>query len=177
MRGARERLEASLADAVAADLARAKGAGLDAAQRVHGLLEHLARVVDDRHLLLALERGGPGVGLVVAGSVGGVEEVIELGLGGLKLGHKALDVAPFEMALEEARLAVAATSPAHLTPAGNAAPGPDVRTAEPWEITHSGNSVSLEQELIKAGDVSRAYRLNTGVLKAFHRMILASAKV
>jgi flagellar basal-body rod protein FlgB len=92
-------------------------------------------------------------------------------------GHKALDVAPFEMALEEARLAMTATSPAHLTPAGNAAPAPDVRNAEPWEVTHSGNSVSLEQELIKAGDVNRAYRLNAGVLKAFHRMILASAKV
>ena len=48
---------------------------------------------------------------------------------------------------------------------------------EPWEITHSGNSVSLEQELIKAGEVNRAYRLNTSVVKAFHRMLLASAKV
>ena len=36
-----------------------------------------------------------------------------------------------------------------------------VRKAEPWETTHSGNSVSLEQELIKAGEVNRAYRLNT----------------
>ena len=54
---------------------------------------------------------------------------------------------------------------------------PGVRKEEPWDVTHTGNSVSLEQELIKAGDVNRAYRLNTSVAKAFHRMILASAKV
>ena len=46
-----------------------------------------------------------------------------------------------------------------------------------WEIIHSGNSVSLEQEMIKAGEVNRAYALNTSVVKAFHRMLLASAKV
>ncbi len=92
-------------------------------------------------------------------------------------GHKALDVAPFEMALESARLAMTATSPAHMTTGSADTPATAVRNEEPWEITHSGNSVSLEQELIKAGDVNRAYRLNTGVLKAFQRMILASAKV
>jgi flagellar basal-body rod protein FlgB len=91
-------------------------------------------------------------------------------------GHKALDVAPFEASLEEARLAMTSTAPAHMTPSGTTAAAIDVRPADPWDVTHSGNSVSLEQELIKAGDVNRAYRLNTGVLKAFHRMILASAK-
>jgi flagellar basal-body rod protein FlgB len=43
-------------------------------------------------------------------------------------------------------------------------------------VTHSGNSVSLEQEMIKGGEVSGAFRLNTSILKAFHRMILASSK-
>ena len=57
------------------------------------------------------------------------------------------------------------------------APAPGVRKEEPWDVTHSGNTISLEQELIKAGEVNRAYRLNTSVAKAFHRMILASAKV
>jgi flagellar basal-body rod protein FlgB len=92
-------------------------------------------------------------------------------------GFKALDVAPFEAALESARLTMTATTPAHMTPAGNAAPAITVGREEPWDVTHSGNSVSLEQELLKANDVNRAYRLNTSVLKAFHRMILASAKV
>jgi flagellar basal-body rod protein FlgB len=91
--------------------------------------------------------------------------------------YKALDVEPFEMAMDSARLAMTATRTAHLTPADAGAPAPGVRKEVPWEVTHSGNSVSLEQELIKAGDVNRAYRLNTSVLKAFHRMILTGAKV
>jgi flagellar basal-body rod protein FlgB len=92
-------------------------------------------------------------------------------------GYKALDLEPFEMAVEQARLAMAKTNPAHLTPAGGDTSAIAVRNEDPWEITHSGNSVSLEQELIKAGDVNRAYRLNTSIIKAFHRMLLASAKV
>ena len=46
-----------------------------------------------------------------------------------------------------------------------------------WEVYHSGSNVSLEQEMLKANDVSRAYTLNTNVVKAFHRMLLSSAKV
>ncbi len=92
-------------------------------------------------------------------------------------GYKALDVQPFEMAVEQARLAMAATNPAHMTSGAGDAPTPGVRKEEPWDVTHTGNSVSLEQELIKAGETNRAYRLNTSVAKAFHRMILASAKV
>lgn len=52
-----------------------------------------------------------------------------------------------------------------------------MQDSDTWDITHSGNSVSMEQELIKAGEVNRAFRLNTSVAKAFHRMMLASAKV
>jgi flagellar basal-body rod protein FlgB len=92
-------------------------------------------------------------------------------------GYKALDVAPFEAAMDEARLAMTSTNPAHMTTAADAAPATEVRKEEAWEVTHSGNSVTLEQELIKAGDVNRAFKLNTSVLKAFHRMLLASTKV
>lgn len=91
-------------------------------------------------------------------------------------GYKALDVQPFEAAMEQTRLAMTATRPAHVTTAADTIPATDIRKEEPWEITHSGNSVTLEQELIKSGDVNRAFRLNTSVLKAFHRMLLASTK-
>jgi flagellar basal-body rod protein FlgB len=91
-------------------------------------------------------------------------------------GYKAIDVAPFAAAMEQTRLAMAATRPAHMTTAGETIPAAAVGAEQPWEITHSGNSVTLEQELIKAGDVNRAFKLNTSVLKAFHRMLLASAK-
>ena len=92
-------------------------------------------------------------------------------------GYKALDVEPFEKVLESTRLAMNGTQPGHMTDGATKASAVEVSKSEPWETTHSGNSVSLEQELINAGDVNRAYRLNTGVAKAFHRMLLASAKV
>ena len=92
-------------------------------------------------------------------------------------GFKAQDVQPFEMAVEQARLAMAATQPGHIASGPSSAPATELRREEPWEVTHSGNNVSLEQELLKAGEINRAYRLNTSVAKAFHRMIRASAKV
>jgi flagellar basal-body rod protein FlgB len=91
-------------------------------------------------------------------------------------GYKSLDVEPFEKVLESTRLAMNATQAGHMTDGSTKAAAVDIRKSEPWETTHSGNSVSLEQELINAGDVNRAYRLNTGIAKAFHRMLLASAK-
>jgi flagellar basal-body rod protein FlgB len=92
-------------------------------------------------------------------------------------GYKALDVEPFAAVMEKTQLTMASTSPAHMTSAGEAKPAAAVGTEQPWEIAHSGNSVTLEEELIKAGDINRAFKLNTGVLRAFHRMLLASAKV
>lgn len=92
-------------------------------------------------------------------------------------GFRAQDVQPFEMAVEQARLAMAATQPGHLSSGPPDAPATEVRRENPWEITHSGNNVSLEQELLKAGEVNRAFRLNTSLAKAFHRMILTSARV
>jgi flagellar basal-body rod protein FlgB len=90
---------------------------------------------------------------------------------------KALDVVPFEKVIESTNLAMATTSRGHVnSPAGDV-PVADVRSETDWEVSHSGNSVSIEQELMKAGDVNRAYRLNTSIVKAFHRMLLASAKV
>jgi flagellar basal-body rod protein FlgB len=81
------------------------------------------------------------------------------------------------MAMAEARLAMKATNPAHMVPAVADGPATRVQDSDTWDVTHSGNSVSMEQELIKAGEVNRAFRLNTSVAQAFHRMMLASAKV
>ena len=92
-------------------------------------------------------------------------------------GFRAQDVQPFEVAVEQARLAMAATQPGHLSSGPPDAPATEVRRENPWEVTHSGNNVSPEQELLKAGEVNRAFRLNTSVAKAFHRMILTSARV
>ena len=93
-------------------------------------------------------------------------------------GFRAQDVQPFEMAVEQARLAMAATQPGHLSsgPPRCARHGSAPREPVGGHAT-PGNNVSLEQELLKAGEVNRAFRLNTSVAKAFHRMILTSARV
>lgn len=91
-------------------------------------------------------------------------------------GFKAKDVKPFADVLEKAQLELKATNPLHIADdrAGGFVAG--LKTAEPWETTSSGNSVSLEQELIKAGEVNRGYALNTGISKAFHHMMMSSVK-
>ncbi len=91
-------------------------------------------------------------------------------------GFKTLDVTPFEKVLETTSLEVSTPRPGHMNIGAPLVPAADVKNDEAWEVTHSGNTVSLEQELMKAGEVGRAYRLNTSVAKAFHRMLLASAK-
>jgi flagellar basal-body rod protein FlgB len=47
---------------------------------------------------------------------------------------------------------------------------------QPWAVRPSGNTVSVEEELIRGGSVQRAYALNTGIVSAFHRMFLAAAR-
>lgn len=43
-------------------------------------------------------------------------------------------------------------------------------------IQLSGNTVSIEEEMQRAGEIRRMHNLNTSVLKSFHRMYLASVK-
>jgi flagellar basal-body rod protein FlgB len=52
-----------------------------------------------------------------------------------------------------------------------------VTDEDSWETSESGNSVSLEQEMMKAGEVHRDYSFNTSIVKAFHGMLMASVKV
>lgn len=91
-------------------------------------------------------------------------------------GYKAVDVEPFEAALDATRLTMARTRAEHLTPTGSsAADGETVEDAS-WEIVHSGNSVNYEQQLMKSGEIGGAYARNTGVIKAFHRMLMMSTR-
>src|SRR5690554_2517529 len=85
--------DARLADRATARLARAEGSRVEPFERVGRLVEHVAGVVHERELLLALERGRAVVGLVVSRSVTGVaQEVGELGVGGSELRAQARDL-------------------------------------------------------------------------------------
>ena len=92
-------------------------------------------------------------------------------------GYRAQDVRPFDDMLARTGLDMAQTSTGHLQLESSEARGRVVKSPETWETTLSGNSVNAEEQLMKAGEVSRSYALNTGVVRAFHRMMLASVKV
>ena len=70
-------------------------------------------------------------------------------------GFKARDVEPFNKILDGMPVRLAMTSPAHMQ---LSAVDTDTRATakkDSWEVVHSGNSVSLEQEMVKGGDVNR----------------------
>jgi flagellar basal-body rod protein FlgB len=89
---------------------------------------------------------------------------------------KAQDVAPFSEVLQNTRLPMTATNPMHFTDSPGetyvVASGKDKGAASQL----SGNSVDLADELMKEGMVKRDYDLNTGLVKAFNKMILMTVR-
>ena len=91
-------------------------------------------------------------------------------------GYAARDVQPFEAVLQSSHLAMATSDPSHVA---DSIQGPESVADEEedsWQTYDSGNTVSIEKELVKAGEVNSAFALNNSVVKSFHRMLLASAK-
>ena len=60
--------------------------------------------------------------------------------------------------------------------AGAAGGGIAIRPEDEPAVMPSGNTVQLEDELLKAGEVRRAFEMNTAIVKAFHRMMLMTTK-
>jgi flagellar basal-body rod protein FlgB len=90
-------------------------------------------------------------------------------------GYKARAMPEFERALGSAGLAPSATHQMHLAGSGRSAVH-TTEAAEPRSVTHSGNSVDVESELVTAGEVNRGYALNVSVVKTFRRMMTAAVK-
>ena len=91
-------------------------------------------------------------------------------------GFKATDTEPFAAVLSRAPLELATTRQGHMSAPQPGMPVADARDEDAWDVVHSGNSVVLEQELVKAGEVNRSFALNAGIIKAYHRMLMASTK-
>ena len=91
-------------------------------------------------------------------------------------GFKARDVEPFNKVLDGMPVRLAMTSPAHMQLSAAETDTRKIDKKDSWEVVHSGNSVSLEQEMIKGSDVSRDYSMNSAIVRSFHRMVLSSAK-
>jgi len=90
-------------------------------------------------------------------------------------GYKTLEVEPFEQVLKNTRVTISATNPQHqehgTTPASFG-----LEERDDPQLLPSGNSVVLEDELVKAGEIRRSFELNTAIVKAFHRMIMMTAR-
>lgn len=91
-------------------------------------------------------------------------------------GFKAQDVEPFTEVLEKTQLAMAATAPRHLGVGGTMSDAAEMTKGESWAVKESGNSVTLEAELLKAGEVDREFSLNTSIQKSFYRLLMMSVK-
>ncbi len=91
-------------------------------------------------------------------------------------GFKAKDVVPFEKILDRTQMTMTATHAGHMHSNGNPATEVIIKHDRAWEISHSQNSVRLEQELMKAGEINRDMALNTSITRAFHRMLMSSLR-
>jgi flagellar basal-body rod protein FlgB len=89
---------------------------------------------------------------------------------------KAQDVAPFNEVLDNTRLPMAATNPMHFTddPSDTYVVESGVDKGANSQL--SGNSVDLANELMKEGMVKKDYDLNTGIVKAFNKMMLEAVR-
>ena len=88
-------------------------------------------------------------------------------------GYRAVDVPPFDPKQLASGSTVTATNTGHITePAHRKHSVEPQRSEDSYPLNHSGNSVAIEQELIKAKEVQRAHSLNTAIVKTFHRLSL-----
>lgn len=91
-------------------------------------------------------------------------------------GYTANDVEPFEKVLDRTAVTLQATQTGHLG-AETTNAGFNVKPEEAGGvIMPSKNTVVLEDELMKAGEVSRSFQLNTAIVKAFHSMMTMVVK-
>jgi len=91
-------------------------------------------------------------------------------------GYRAADMQPFSAVLSHMNLPMATTSAGHIQPASFGGGKVNVKTADSWDVLYSGNSVDLEQEMMKAGDVNRAHALNVNITRSFHQMLMNAVK-
>ena len=91
-------------------------------------------------------------------------------------GYKARDIAPFGAAMSAVSIEQARTRPTHLALDDGRNRAFDTAPRAAAASKHSGNAVSLETEMASLGDARSEQAKVAGILGAFHRMLLASAK-
>ncbi|OLP58372.1 flagellar basal-body rod protein FlgB [Xaviernesmea oryzae] len=91
-------------------------------------------------------------------------------------GYAAKDVKPFESVLRETPFQLATTNPAHFLSGNSAAEVVESSVSDGNEMKQSGNTVSMEKELMKTGEIKRDFDLSTNLVKSFNRMMLLTVR-
>lgn len=88
---------------------------------------------------------------------------------------KARDTVPFAQVLARIGLDMASTANTHLEAQGARIPV-RAQSGGSWEVLETSSGVSLEQEMLKGGEVARQHNLDTAIVKSFHRMLMAAVR-
>lgn len=89
-------------------------------------------------------------------------------------GFRARDIEAFSFEDETRRVKLAVTRPGHIALSEVEMRADRVDESDTWDVAHSANTVSVDEELAKADDTARAHRLSTSVMGAFQRLLLTS---
>lgn len=90
--------------------------------------------------------------------------------------YRAQDLKPFSAVLDQMPFTMATTNPAHFTPAASELDPERQTDSDSADPTISGNSVNLQDEMIKLGEVSRDSSMANSVKKIFHQMMMTALK-
>jgi len=88
--------------------------------------------------------------------------------------YRSVDVEPFEAAVSNETVRLAATNASHFGMKDGASF--QVVEEQSSKLTTSGKPVSMEDELVKSSEIRHAFELNTAIVSAFHQMVLMTAK-
>jgi flagellar basal-body rod protein FlgB len=93
-------------------------------------------------------------------------------------GYRARDIEAFRLTPPTFQSALQATHAVHFgsTSMSVTTPQPQIVFPDNDDVSHSGNTVSLEREMRKIGEAGSAFNFDTAVTKLFHRMSLLSVK-
>ncbi len=89
---------------------------------------------------------------------------------------KALDLKPFSATLHETAMSMSVTNSAHILPTAQELDPPKPREGDGAYATVSGNSVDLETEMVKLGEINRDYTEAANLKKIFHQMAMQALK-
>jgi flagellar basal-body rod protein FlgB len=88
-------------------------------------------------------------------------------------GYTAVDIQPFSAVLDDtSQVTMARTEPGHLGASGDAG-DPAERD---WQVKQTDKPVAVEEQLMMADETNRAFTLDTGVVRAFHRMLMSAVR-